>query len=103
MTSAIAVVAEEVGEGGELLVQVLSECVEFTLDCSGGWLLGCCGVPGVSGGSKVWVATGTPNVVNGCKGMSCLLLVNSLCVVNLFQQGPGLFQFPGSVRIGSRS
>jgi hypothetical protein len=49
------------------------------------------------------VATGTPDVVNSREGMSCLLLVNSLGVVNLFQQGPGLFQFAGSVRVGGRS
>jgi hypothetical protein len=48
MSSVVAVVAVKVGEGGELLIQVLSECIELALDCSGGWLLGCSGIPGAS-------------------------------------------------------
>ena len=61
----VAVTGKKVGKGGELLVQVLTQGVEFTLDGSGGGLLlECCGVPRVSGRSKVWVATLLPNVVN---------------------------------------
>ena len=49
---------EKVGKGGELLVQVLTQGVEFTLDGSGGGLLlEYCGVPRVSGRSQMWVAT----------------------------------------------
>ena len=49
--------------------------VEFTLDGSvGGLLLECCGVPRVSGRSKMWVATLSPDVVNCREGspVSCL-------------------------------
>ena len=35
----VDVAGEEVGKGGERLVQVLTKLVAFTLDGSGGWLL----------------------------------------------------------------
>ena len=55
----VAVTGKKVGKGGECLVQVLTQGVEFTLDGSGGGLLlGCCGVPRVPGRSKVYVNRG---------------------------------------------
>ena len=100
----VAVTGKKVGKGGELLVQVLTQGVEFTLDGSGGWLLlGCCGAPRVPGRSKMWVTTLTPDVVNCSEGMSSLLFVNSLGMVNFLQQGSGLLQFLGSIHVGSRA
>ena len=81
----VAIAGEKVGKGSELLVQVLTKRVEFTLDGSGGWLLVCGRVPRVPGRSKVWVATGTSNVVNCSEGKSSLLFVHSLGMVNFFQ------------------
>ena len=82
----VAVTGKEVGKGGELLVQVLTQGVEFTLDgSSGGLLLGCCGAPRVPGRSKMWVTTLTPDVVNCSEGMSSLLFVDSLGMVNFLQ------------------
>ena len=82
----VAVAGKEVGKGGELLVQVLAQGVEFTLDGSGGGLLlGCCGVPRVSRRSKMWVATLSPNVVNCSEGKSSFLFVDSLGMVNFLQ------------------
>ena len=37
----VAVTGEEVGKGGEFLVQVLTQGVEFSLDCNSGGLLIC--------------------------------------------------------------
>ena len=49
-SSMVAIAGKEVGKGGELLVQVLTQGVEFALDGSGGGLLlGCCGASRVSG------------------------------------------------------
>ena len=100
----IAITAKEVGKGGELLVQVLALVVEFALDGSGGGLLlGCCGSPRVPGRSKMWLTTLTPDIVNCSEGMSSLLFVNYLGIVNFLQQGPGLLQFLGSVHVASRA
>ena len=82
----VAVTGEKVSKGGELLVQVLTQGVEFTLDGSGsGLLLECCRVPRVPGRSKMWVATLSPNVVNCSEGKSSFLFVDSLGVVNFLQ------------------
>ena len=49
-SSVVAITGKEVGKGGEFLVQVLTQGVEFALDGSGGGLLlGCCGAPRVPG------------------------------------------------------
>ena len=71
----VTITGKMLGKGGELLVQVLTQAVEFTLDGSGGGLLlECCGVPRVSGRSKMWVAILSPDVVNCSEGspVSCL-------------------------------
>ena len=82
----VAVTGKKVSKGGEFLVQVLTQGVEFTLDGSGGGLLlGCCGVPRVPGRSKVWVSTLSPDVVNCSEGKSSFLFINSLGVVNFLQ------------------
>ena len=82
----VAVADKEVGKGGELLVQVVTQRVEFTLDGSGcGLLLECCGLPRVPGRSKMWVATLSPNVVNCSEGKSSFLFVDPLGVVNFLQ------------------
>ena len=82
----VAVTGKKVGKGGEFLVQVLTQGVEFTLDGScGGLLLGCCGVSRVPGRYKVLVATLSPDVVNCSEGKSSFLFVNSLGVVNFLQ------------------
>ena len=82
----VAVTGKKVGKGGEFLVQVMTQGVEFTLDGSGGGLLlGCCGVPRVPGRSKVWVATLSPDVVNYSEGKSSFLFMNSLGIVNFLQ------------------
>ena len=100
----VASTGKEVGKGGEFLVQVLTQGVEFALDGSGGGLmLGCCGTPRVPGRSKMWVTTLTPDVVNCSEGISSLLFVDSLGMVNFLQQGSGLLQFLGSVHVGSRA
>ena len=100
----VAITGKEVVKGGELLVQVPTQAVEFALDGSnGGLLLGCCGAPRVLERSKMWVTTLTPDVVNCSEGMSSLLFVDSLGMVNFLQQGPGLLQFLGSVHVGSRA
>ena len=52
-SSVVAITGKEVGKGGELLIQVLMQGVEFALDGSGGGLLGCCGAPRVPGRSKM--------------------------------------------------
>ena len=79
----VAITGKGVGKGGELLVQVLTQGVEFALDGRGGWLLlGHCGAPRVPGRSKMWVTTLMPNVVNCSEGMSSLLFVDSLGMVN---------------------
>ena len=64
--------------------------------------MGCCGAPSVPGRSKLRVTTLTPNVVNCSEGMSSLLFVDSLGMVNILQQGPGLLKFVGSVQVGGR-
>ena len=51
----------------------------------------------------MWVTTLAPNVVNCSEGMSSLLFVNSLGMVNFLQQGSGLLQFLSSVHLGSRA
>ena len=43
----VAVAGEEVGKGGEFLIYILAQGVEFSLDSSSGGLLMCCGVPRV--------------------------------------------------------
>ena len=51
-SSKVAITGKEVGKGGELLVQVLKQRVEFASDgSSGGLLLGCCGASRVPGRS----------------------------------------------------
>ena len=101
-SSVVAITGKEVDKGGELLVQVLAEGVEFALDGRrGGLLLGYCGAPRVPGRSKMWVTTLTPDVVNCTEGMSSFLFVDFLGMVNFLQQGPGLLQFLGSVHVGS--
>ena len=82
----VAIAGKKVGKGGELLVQVLTQGVEFTLDGSGGGLLlECCAVPRVPGRSKMWVATLSPDVVNCNEGKSRFLFIDSLGVVNFLQ------------------
>ena len=44
-----------------------------------------------------------PDVVNCGEGMSSLLFVDSLGIVNFLQLGPGFLQFVGSVQVGSRA
>ena len=61
-----------------------------------------CNTPGVSGGSKVRVSACTPDVVNSCESKAGLLFVDSLGMVDLLQQGPGLFKLPGSLCFGGR-
>ena len=103
-SSVVAITGKEVGKSSELLVQVLMQGVEFALDGSGGrLLLGCCGAPWVPGRTKMWITTLTPDVVNCSEGMSSFFFVDSLGMVNFLQQGPGLFQFVGSVHVGSRA
>ena len=82
----VAVTGKKVGKGGELLVQVLTQGVEFALDgIGGGLLLECCGVPRVPGRSEMWVAALSPDVVNCSKCQSSFLFVDSLGVVNVLQ------------------
>ena len=82
----VAVTGKKVGKGGELLVPVLTKGVEFTLDGSGGGLLlECCGVPRVSGRSKMWVATLSSDIVNCSEGKSSFLFVDSLGVEDFLQ------------------
>ena len=46
----VAFTGKKVGKGGELLVEVLTKGMEFTLDYTGGGLLiGCCGTRRVPG------------------------------------------------------
>ena len=97
----VAITGKEVGKGGELQVQVLTQGVEFALDGSGGGLLlGCFGAPRVPERSKMWVTTLTPDLVNCREGISSLLFVDSLGMVNFLQQGPSILQFLGSVLVG---
>ena len=103
-SSVVVITSKEVDKGGELLVQIVIHGVEFALDGSGsGLLLGCCGAPTVPGITKMWVSTLTPDVVNCSNGISSLLFVVSLGMVNFLQQDPGLLQFAGSVHVGSRA
>ena len=51
----------------------------------------------------MWVTTLTPDVVNCSEGVSSLLFVDSLGMVNFLQEGSGLLQFLGSVHVGSRA
>ena len=82
----VTITGKKVGKGGELLVQVLTQEVEFTWDGSGGGLLlECCGVPRVSGRYKIWVATLSSDVVNCSEGKSSFLYVDSFGVVDFLQ------------------
>ena len=82
----MAVTGKKVGKGGELLVQVLTQGAEFTLDGSGGGLLlERCRVPRVPGRSKRWVATLSSDVVNCSEGKSSFLFVDSFSVVDFLQ------------------
>ena len=99
----VVVAGEEVGKGGEFLVQVPTKLVEFTLNGSGGWLLVRGRVPRVPGRSKVWVATCAPDDVNCSKGKSSLLFVDSLGMVIFLQQAPGILQITGNILVGGRA
>ena len=51
----------------------------------------------------MWVAAWAPDVINGSKGKSSLLFVDSLGMVNFLQWGPGILQFLGSVLVDGRT
>ena len=48
----------------------------------------------------MWVSTGTHDIFNCSEGLSSFWFVDALGMVDLFQQGPGLFQFLSSILVG---